>query len=137
VDGGYFENSGAATAKDLVDIIATAAKPDLDIYVILISNNPTEISAEQDTIKRHEFMGESLSPVHTLLHTRTARGRFSELLLSSTPAVKSAFLFKLEARSTPLPLGWQLSKKAADEMTSQLRGQQEAIREIAKLLPKS
>ena len=141
VDGGYFENSGAATASDLVDIAANAARPNADIYVIRISNSPTEVSTElgpekQEQIRKREIMGESLSPVYTLLHTRSARGTCSELVLSTTPAVKQLFVFKLQATSAPLPLGWQLSRKAADEMTRQLREQQPTVAEIAKLLPK-
>jgi hypothetical protein len=141
VDGGYFENSGAATAKDLIDIAANAAADNVDLYVIRISNSPTEVSSEvtpeeQEEVRKREIMGESLSPVYTLLHTRSARGSYSELVLASSSAVKQLFVFKLLATSTPLPLGWQLSGKAAGEMSKQLSDQRDVIREIGKILPK-
>jgi hypothetical protein len=141
VDGGYFENSGAATAKDLVDILANFARTNAEVYVIRISNSPTEVSAKlgpaaQEEIRKREIMGESLSPIYTLMHTRSARGTYSELVLSSSPAVKALYVLKLEATSIPLPLGWQLSRKAADEMARQLREQRPTLTEIAKMLPK-
>ncbi len=88
VDGGYFENSGAATAVDLLDQIDSPA-----IYpiLILIGNDP---QAPPVCVNRHpdvpvgpgpageparDLLSEVASPVRALLNARTARGRLAEV----------------------------------------------------------
>src|SRR5262249_51962629 len=73
VDGGYFENSGAATATD---IFYTLSRPEVkgarpyEIYLILIKFDvipPQPVPPER-------FANEALSPVRALLATRGAHG---------------------------------------------------------------
>jgi hypothetical protein len=88
VDGGYFENSGAATTVDLLNLIDG---PVLYPILILIRNDPEAPSVCQG---RHgggslgpgpegrpagDFLSEVASPVRALLNARTARGRLAEV----------------------------------------------------------
>lgn len=97
VDGGYFENSGAASLSDVVRDIAgkwqrlgRSGHP--RIVAVLISNDPNDsetLCTQIDGTFRdeHRFNGttpvrmwlpELLSPIDTLLGTRQARGSFHE-----------------------------------------------------------
>lgn len=135
VDGGYFENSGAATADDVAYAASKLVKTNLDLYLILISNNPDTISSSESPNKRHEMLSEVLAPIQTLLKTREARGSYSEIMAEIEPYLANNFRFSLTARSTPLPLGWQLSQGAAQEMVTQLREQEPTVQKIIGLLP--
>lgn len=99
VDGGYFENSGATTALDILREITTEmgqAGSDLSDTVpklIMISNNPTAnapmpegatkntavtIEAEQKRSEPSTFLEDAIAPVDALLHTRDARGTYAQ-----------------------------------------------------------
>ncbi|TLY57018.1 MAG: hypothetical protein E6K52_15250 [Gammaproteobacteria bacterium] len=97
VDGGYFENSGTATATDLVralnldwDSIQDASDESRDPafvppavpIVLLIKNDPhgpSICSAHVDPKEsQSQLLTEVKSPVDALLATREARGRLSE-----------------------------------------------------------
>ncbi|MCG6896230.1 MAG: hypothetical protein LJE60_03865 [Thiocapsa sp.] len=89
VDGGYFENSGAATLTNLLDLIdQTRVFP----ILILIRNDPTAPPVCQDRPRpiltqssnplgpaAGDFLSEVASPVRALLHAREARGRLAEV----------------------------------------------------------
>ena len=149
VDGGYFENSGAATAWDILRVIET--HPDrkrVRPMVITISNDPSgdeygvvEPSANKTTkassglrkADAKNFLSETLSPVDTLLSTRQGQGRYAqvqikrETLMLTPDIVKlggvppNYFYFGLKGREVPLPLGWMLSRGAAQEMSQQMQ----------------
>ena len=89
VDGGYFENSGAATALDLL----RAIQPRMDAMskelgrrvfpvLILVSNDPAAprvcAGHARDWAESQPFLSEVLSPILAMLNTRTARGRLAE-----------------------------------------------------------
>lgn len=88
VDGGYFENSGAATAVDLLNLIEG-----LDLYpiLILIRNDPQappvcqgrrgggSLGPGPGGPPAGELLSEVASPVRALLNARTARGRLAEV----------------------------------------------------------
>jgi hypothetical protein len=88
VDGGYFENSGAATLMDLLDLI-----DDQGIYpiLILIRNDPQApaVCEGRPAVQglgpgpqgppATDFLSELASPVRALLNARTARGRLTEV----------------------------------------------------------
>jgi hypothetical protein len=103
VDGGYFENSGATTALDILrqvtNALSTAGADYGDVVpkLIMISNNPTAgviepegaqdpkkqeesvtITAEQKQEEPGTFLGDVMAPVDALLHTRDARGRYAQ-----------------------------------------------------------
>jgi hypothetical protein len=147
VDGGYFENSGAATAWDILRVIerhpdrkrvrpiviTISNDPSSDQYGVIepLANKTTQASSEAVT---RNFLSETLSPVDTLLSTREGRGRYAQVqikreMLMLTPdgdnksgdRPSNYFYFGLKARDVPLPLGWMLSRGAAQEMSQQIQ----------------
>jgi hypothetical protein len=116
VDGGYFENSGVATAADMIENLLKSINSEdlagrIDIKLIVFS------SAGFQT-PRHYGWAESLEPIRAMLNTRSARAgiEIDKALkrlrpLSSQNVGVSAQLVKLELQGYgyPLPLGWRLS----------------------------
>ena len=98
VDGGYFENSAATTALEIVtrvkDVCAQEHIANVDVKVIMISNDPRKGSIaiapakpgpERSEPKRSkpvttngQFLGEITAPLYTLLNTRDARGTYAQ-----------------------------------------------------------
>jgi len=128
VDGGYFENSGATTASELVLALLRAAdrqnlRDRIAPYVILISNdpgNPPAASvAEQPPMR---LLTEVLAPLNALLNARDARGRLAEDVARTTAEAYSgaAIRFWVTDSPVPLPLGWMLSDSARHELDHQL-----------------
>jgi hypothetical protein len=96
VDGGYFENSAATTAGEIVkrikDYCAYKKIANIDVKVIVISNNPRKPSIApakpgpeppgpkrtQPTVIVGQFIGELTAPLYTLLNTRDARGTYAQ-----------------------------------------------------------
>jgi hypothetical protein len=128
VDGGYFENSGAATAYDIFQNLLWE-KPEawkkVKPVIVLISNDPKEILSMKDPTAGKpdptHWLGEVWSPIETFLRTREARGTYSQAVVGTRPDIR-VFRFGLCDNKVPLPLGWQLSRLARDEITNQLKG---------------
>ena len=155
VDGGYFENSGATTALELLQMaepLLAAVEPAEIIVpvVILISNAPRPplpagglppkaVSDEPRPPSREKISTASstaidlLAPPEALLHTRDARGDLALAAIRQFQAqavrlpqdhpatqLPRVIEFSLLERGIPLPLGWSLSKAAADEMRGQI-----------------
>jgi hypothetical protein len=98
VDGGYFENSAATTALEIVtrikDVCAHDRIANVDVKVIMISNDPRKGSIAIAPAKpgpeppgpkrtkpmttQGQFLGELTAPLYTLLNTRNARGTFAQ-----------------------------------------------------------
>jgi hypothetical protein len=96
VDGGYFENSAATAALEIVtrinELCAFKHITDVDPKLIMISNNPrrppiapAKAGAEKSgpTLTQPEtvhgyLLGEVTSPVKTMLNARDARGTFAQ-----------------------------------------------------------
>ena len=99
VDGGYFENSGATTALDLLREITREMSrtgnnlSDTVPKLIMISNNPTAnvpipdnawkkmtvtTEAEKRRSEPSTFLEDAMAPVDALLHTRDARGTYAQ-----------------------------------------------------------
>ena len=94
VDGGYFDNSGAATATDLLNEIvsedaaatgAAAASPQKKpIFIsVIIKNDPHAPSAFANSVREplrppSNFLSEITAPVNALLAARDARGMLAE-----------------------------------------------------------
>jgi hypothetical protein len=92
VDGGYFENSGAATAMDLLAALRRD-HPGLIPILVLIRNDPEAAavchrSGAQEPVMpagdaegppAGNFLSELSAPVRALLNARTARGRLAEV----------------------------------------------------------
>jgi hypothetical protein len=121
VDGGYFENTGAETALDLIDALERE-QSGLRVVVIALSDS-LEAPAAQDPDavpwQKSEAVGELLAPVRTLLQTRAARGvRAIDRLRARVKdgdfiEVRACDVSKPEDRDAErqAPLGWQLSRK--------------------------
>ncbi|MCU1305618.1 MAG: hypothetical protein JWN45_313 [Acidobacteriaceae bacterium] len=172
VDGGYFENSGTATLVELLTLLQSlrAAKSEMldddssDIdrraakfrtFVLVISANTCLDEPDRDGAQRceegdlgaaegHGF-GETLSPIRTLLNTRSARAGISRRqlewyigALKQTSAeqarpdrgetaarigdnsVVEIAEFQLRRRDVRLPLSWLLSKSAREDIKAQV-----------------
>jgi len=96
VDGGYFENSGATAALEIVtrinELCAFKHITDVDPKVIMISNNPRRppiapakagpeksgpTLTQPETVHGY-LLGEVMSPVKAMLNARDARGTFAQ-----------------------------------------------------------
>ncbi|MEA3291117.1 MAG: hypothetical protein U9Q71_02230 [Pseudomonadota bacterium] len=86
VDGGYFENSGAATAMDLLTALRRSG-PDLFPILILIRNDPGAPPVCRRNLPGEgrgepgagEFLNDVSAPIRALLNARTARARLAEV----------------------------------------------------------
>jgi hypothetical protein len=68
VDGGYFENSGAATAMDLIKDLVPAlqsSRRKVEINLIILTS--------EDFAPPSTLSGETLGPIQVMLNTRSAR----------------------------------------------------------------
>jgi hypothetical protein len=128
VDGGYFENNGADTLRDLLD-----TRPDLcsrrPIVVQIVSDPDLKPQDFDKIVPPHEIQGadhlahETLTPLFSLLNPRGARGMLSMKTLRDKAETcgGSFFLFRMHDDTTvPLPLGWVLSDAAQEEIWKQL-----------------
>jgi hypothetical protein len=91
VDGGYFENSGAATAMDLIRILRRDQPERFYPILVLIRNDPKasrvcgskngddDLSGDVVSGVGDELLKEVSAPIRALLHARTAQGRLVEL----------------------------------------------------------
>jgi len=162
VDGGYFENSGAATATDLMRQMRRVARQlrkqdarNLSLILILIRNDPAAPSVCGRGLDvplpaaPHSWLSDLMSPVRALLSTRVARGRLAEenaldlvqSLHRSEGSVQSprceagcVFEFSLTAGEFDPPLGWSLSAHGRRAMDQQLEQQRPKLECIRGLL---
>lgn len=135
VDGGYFDNSGAITAIELVYAVHNKLKKmgkTAQLKVIMINNNPVPetngSTGDQDSqakpeIKPLRFSSGLLAPILTLLEVRTAHAAAAQDQLKRL--VENNFgtyilLVPYKGKVT-LPLGWSLSQKAIQEMNQQAK----------------
>ena len=106
------------------------------------------------------FLGDVTAPIYSLLNTRDARGTYAQKAIvleqrpvkanearavteaqPTGPRPKHIFYFRLRDTRVPLPLGWMLSKAAAQTMREQLEldddviQNQTAMNEVLKTLP--
>ncbi len=139
VDGGYFENFGAATTLDLLQAVTgtrcleTADSCEYDVVVIQISSDPgypgvapSQGSTPQGGDGPGSIAAELTSPIKTLLNTRGARGvlaaqRLHNWTLDQLPGTARFFEFRLDIpeEETAPPLGWTLSEAATKTMDCQ------------------
>jgi hypothetical protein len=128
VDGGYFENTGADTLRDVISVLR-AAHPSAGIrFVVLVLRNtplrerlPPENEAAWRPVQQ---LGEFFAPLRALLRTREARGenalRRLGLLVGGENVIEVAVCpDPNQAQRADAPLGWELSV----EMISVLDGQ--------------
>lgn len=149
VDGGYFENSGTTTLREIMQRLRTLAAKQgqpLRFVVLHISNDPSL----HDFVDAHNVelplpvysaacprapspterssYGDATAPIVALLDTRDARGEFARAELLSSLRIDSAnpgngdvlWHMRLCPGNYPLPLGWTISPPVFDEMHRQL-----------------
>jgi hypothetical protein len=149
VDGGYFENSGTTTLREIIRrlrIIAAKQGQPLQIIVLHISNDPSL----HDFVDAHDphqplplysaacprvpsatersSYGEATAPIIALLDTRDARGEYARAELLASLHIHAAHAddgdvlwhLRLCPGNYPLPLGWTISPPVFDEMHRQL-----------------
>ncbi|QAU24551.1 hypothetical protein EO087_11600 [Dyella sp. M7H15-1] len=149
VDGGYFENSGAATLREIIHrlrAIAVKQGQALQIIVLHISNDPSlhdfvdahnakqplplysaACPREPSPTERSSY-GEATAPIVALLDTRGARGEYARAELLSSLKINQAdpdngdilWHMRLCPGNYTLPLGWTISPPAFEEMHRQL-----------------
>jgi predicted acylesterase/phospholipase RssA len=137
VDGGYFDNSGAVTAQEIVRTIIGAHKPKaktnpdegeapplrpMRVIVLHLPNQPeipsTSVRNDRQASGR-EFLSEALAPILTLLQTRGARGTQAVDYLRHEPDVELLSISPCTV-NVAAPLGWVLSEQVRGEMKAQL-----------------
>ncbi len=131
VDGGYFENSGAMTAAELLAVMRdTCGRDDICrdpaiVFVALVvindPGNPFASAASQP--KRLRFLRETLIPPVTLFRTRTARGYLAQQFLEQQVGSDCTIRFVLatEPGESKVPLGWMLSGATRTRMNTYLQ----------------
>jgi len=117
VDGGYYENSGSATAEEILRALQQLAT-DRHLPVLFL---PIQIVSPPPHRMRSYALSELLVPAQAMLHTRGARGRDATAHIHGTaPAHPWAtsgkdvdLVFELNrgkyGRTYHMPLGWNLS----------------------------
>jgi len=120
VDGGYFENSGAMTAGEILAAVMAADPSAIIPVVVHISNDPDREAGR--TTLGNDVASEILAPILALLNARLARGSHDTLALQQrVEALGGYFLhFGLRDLGVPLPLGWALADSARFQMDFQL-----------------
>ena len=144
VDGGYFENSGAATLLELLASLriceahSDTTRPAFMPVVIRIgysvmtkpvtSLDSAGLGGEPATKFTANALSEVLTPVRALLNVRGARGvsAVGQLSTAITTFADRGIVtddmieFDLKRDSVPLVLGWQMSDRARQEVANQL-----------------
>jgi hypothetical protein len=143
VDGGYYENSGAASVLDLFSSLKTnAAARHCQFYIIRIGHElslvaPTNTS---QSLPKHESAGlDELGPVFALLNVREARG--DDAVRQLFDAYRSVYgteviSFEWKEESIPIPLGWFISNAACESLDEQFNQQREKIDLVSNALRK-
>lgn len=111
VDGGYFDNSGAATALEVLDALRDHATEKPTVIVIRYQEHPT-------SSRPLRFANELLPPFETLLNARAARGTLA--LASLEKAGYPTLVFELTENGVSFPLGWLLSKRTREAIDEQV-----------------
>ena len=137
IDGGYFENSGVESVRDLL----FAMRPVLAAWeargfliepaVLVISNSPGALapSGKQDPERARldaTFLSELLAPPLGLFNTREARATFAVTaqrrdMDAILPPDPDRFLWFGMQSENYTPLGWALSERSFDGMDGLLR----------------
>ena len=108
VDGGYFENSGAATAAEILEFLQSSRNPSrarLEPHVILITHT-------EKPLPGGEALSEELAPVRAIFAARVARGDHAVAELRGAAGGHWTEFNLQTDQGVPLPLGWLLSAQA-------------------------
>ncbi|MFO1401823.1 MAG: hypothetical protein U1F30_11540 [Steroidobacteraceae bacterium] len=131
VDGGYFDNSGAVTAAEIVNAVlhahaALAPTRPLRLIVLHLPNEPVAAGgAAGGWSGGRAFLGETFDPVRALLATRVARGTQAvEALRRQHERIPEVRLLSIAPcrLQAALPLGWVLSAQVRRDLAAQVQG---------------
>lgn len=138
IDGGYFENSGVESLRDLLFALRPALQRwredgyDIEPAVIVISSSPGALapSGKQDPSHARmdpTFLSELLAPPLGLFNTRAARATFAVTAERRDMAVMVAsdaprFLWFGMHANHYTPLGWALAERSFNGMDDLLDG---------------
>lgn len=140
VDGGYFENFGALSARQLLEAIPTAYTP-IRPLVVLISNDAAvgpgiERNDPPDRLPSEGLANETLAPVRALLGARESRGTLAAKELRASVPAAQYFHFRMmlqEGQAEPA-LGWALDRGSERLLRRMLTCTQPNQREFDRLL---
>jgi hypothetical protein len=124
VDGGYFENTGAETAIDVIESLR--GNDDVRFVVISIANSPRLDDERSAAWRRAHFLGELLGPFRALVNTRDARGLVATYRLRqlvNRNGQRNYFDFRPcfeGGKAREAPLGWQLSDETVARLEEHL-----------------
>ena len=117
VDGGYFDNSGAVTALDVLGATGAATKP--IIIVIRFGKSPSAAPCEDGGPGVLAWAADVVAPVDAVLNARVARGEEAiAALRRQYPDTVTLQLDNPDGES--LPLGWMLSAATRGLMDQEL-----------------
>lgn len=120
-DGAYFENSGVATALEVIDALeetASKLRSSDSLFSRVRVNVKLIALTSDDALEDDRSLGflEQLSPPRTLFASRSARGQdFVEAAIRKRPS-NSVARVVLGDKSFKPPLGWVLSNPTIDEI---------------------
>ena len=117
VDGGYFENSGAATLTDILDVMARskyAARIRPHVIFIQFRN------AGAAPVETTRYANDALSPVRALLAVRGAHSDLAEAELMEQLGPANYTHFQLVQTDAVFPLGWLLADRTRNLMDKQM-----------------
>jgi len=136
VDGGYFDNSGAVTAQEIVRVImqthdgmpsddgAGHKLRSMNVIVLHLPNEPINSPASlvknRGTVTGDEWLEEVLSPVRALMATRGARGTQAIGYIRDDPGVQLLTVVPCRLHAGA-PLGWVLSGLVRQDFKDQLQ----------------
>jgi predicted acylesterase/phospholipase RssA len=129
-DGGYFDNSGTSTLRDLTRTLIKAGGGGISFRLIAITLGTTG-EATRAFDARHtspHSLGEVLSPIRTMLNARPARSVTARTNLLEDVAGKTnpgllahVYPFSLDVDRNGIPLGWLLSKQGGLAINAQVK----------------
>lgn len=121
IDGGYFENSGVETVRDIWAKLKTSSVPGVYFVIIEIVNDPLARSPDNtmdpaNASPTRDFLHEVSAPILGLFNTRTARASFAERGSRRDAGAAQVHRFDMNSQAeegvdpdTDVPLGWALS----------------------------
>lgn len=128
VDGGYFENSGAASGEEIAYWLHENL--DVDVWIIIIKYGPDSSGFPPP----ERVANELLSPLRAIFDTRDARGELAVVNIHKF-APQRVLTFRLMPQGAPLPLGWLLSLRSQREIDGAIQStENSAASEVVRTL---
>ncbi len=147
IDGGYFENSGVETVRDIwAKLRKDKRNPNVHFVVIEIVNdplarNPAESMDPGRAPDSRDFLHEVTAPILGLFNTRTARASFAERGSRRDVGAPDVYRFDMSTRAgdvdpdTDIPLGWALSSRTHEKVIKRAKALEQQFRAVAMRLP--